>query len=177
MTNQLSNTGHGHVKPRADGAIAKCGGPGMCSVCNAELAALQSEVKHVAQAIYASEFADDFPSEGTVDYAMQMQKAHAAIQAVLICLPEMVDRSWARDEAQKAVADWYGIKNPSTVDAGDATEARDEVILAAIKPFAEEAKFKKNGRQADVVGPGYLRKADWKALFDAYEATTKGSAS
>ena len=32
--------GHGWVAPRADGAKAKCGGPGMCRVCQAEAAAL-----------------------------------------------------------------------------------------------------------------------------------------
>jgi len=28
--------GHGHVRPRADGARAKCGGPGACTRCNRE---------------------------------------------------------------------------------------------------------------------------------------------
>jgi hypothetical protein len=28
--------GHGHVRPRADGARSKCGGPGACSTCNRE---------------------------------------------------------------------------------------------------------------------------------------------
>lgn len=31
---------HGHVTPRADGTKARCGGPAICSVCAAELAAL-----------------------------------------------------------------------------------------------------------------------------------------
>lgn len=34
--------GHGHVRPRPDGAKAKCGGPRMCCECAAELAALLS---------------------------------------------------------------------------------------------------------------------------------------
>ena len=33
------NGGHGHVIPRPDGAKARCGGPALCSVCAAELAA------------------------------------------------------------------------------------------------------------------------------------------
>jgi hypothetical protein len=33
-----SNTGHGHVFPRPDGVKARCGGPGLCSVCGADLA-------------------------------------------------------------------------------------------------------------------------------------------
>lgn len=34
------NIGHGHVKPRADGVKARCGGPAFCSVCAKEQAAL-----------------------------------------------------------------------------------------------------------------------------------------
>lgn len=32
------NTGHGHVRPRPDGARARCGGPAICSVCAKEAA-------------------------------------------------------------------------------------------------------------------------------------------
>lgn len=38
------NQGHGHVVPRADGARARCGGPGLCSVCAQEKAALEGKV-------------------------------------------------------------------------------------------------------------------------------------
>ena len=31
-----TNTGHGHVWTRPDGVKARCGGPGMCSVCSAD---------------------------------------------------------------------------------------------------------------------------------------------
>lgn len=34
MSTNLSNTGHGHVFPRLDGAKAKCGGPGFCDECS-----------------------------------------------------------------------------------------------------------------------------------------------
>ncbi len=34
----MSNTGHGHVIPRADGAKARCGGPALCAVCRREAA-------------------------------------------------------------------------------------------------------------------------------------------
>lgn len=34
--------GHGHVVPRKDGARARCGGPGICSVCNEEFARLHA---------------------------------------------------------------------------------------------------------------------------------------
>lgn len=32
------NRGHGHVYPRADGIVAKCGGPGICKECNSDQA-------------------------------------------------------------------------------------------------------------------------------------------
>jgi hypothetical protein len=35
---RLSNTGHGHVYLRPDGNKARCGGPGVCSECNRDLA-------------------------------------------------------------------------------------------------------------------------------------------
>lgn len=28
-----TNTGHGHVWPRPDGSVARCGGPGLCPQC------------------------------------------------------------------------------------------------------------------------------------------------
>lgn len=33
-----TNTGHGHVFPRADGVRARCGGPGVCSECSTDAA-------------------------------------------------------------------------------------------------------------------------------------------
>lgn len=32
------NNGHGHVRPRADGVRARCGGPGICGQCSVEAA-------------------------------------------------------------------------------------------------------------------------------------------
>lgn len=37
----MANAGHGHVFPRPDGVRARCGGPGMCVVCSADLARKQ----------------------------------------------------------------------------------------------------------------------------------------
>lgn len=31
------NTGHGHVFPREDGVVARCGGPGLCAECSTEV--------------------------------------------------------------------------------------------------------------------------------------------
>ena len=36
--------GHGHVTPNADGSRARCGGPGICPVCNGERAALWRQI-------------------------------------------------------------------------------------------------------------------------------------
>lgn len=34
----MTNTGHGHVRPRPDGATARCGGPAICPICAREKA-------------------------------------------------------------------------------------------------------------------------------------------
>ena len=42
------NKGHGHVIPRTDGILSRCGGPAMCSVCKTELIKkLESELAEV----------------------------------------------------------------------------------------------------------------------------------
>lgn len=41
----MTNIGHGHVFPREDGAKARCGGPGICDECNADLAAKSNLVQ------------------------------------------------------------------------------------------------------------------------------------
>lgn len=33
----MPNSGHGHVFRNADGTKARCGGPGICSACRADL--------------------------------------------------------------------------------------------------------------------------------------------
>lgn len=43
--------GHGHVTPNADGFLARCGGPSICKVCKAELAALKAQQVGVPAAI------------------------------------------------------------------------------------------------------------------------------
>jgi hypothetical protein len=37
--------GHGHVVPRADGALARCGGPAICRICAEELRGLQASAR------------------------------------------------------------------------------------------------------------------------------------
>ena len=41
--------GHGHVVPRADGAKARCGGPGLCPACSREAALLRGEAVSMPQ--------------------------------------------------------------------------------------------------------------------------------
>lgn len=41
----MSNTGHGHVFPREDGVKARCGSPGICDECSADLAKKQNVVQ------------------------------------------------------------------------------------------------------------------------------------
>jgi hypothetical protein len=38
-----TNVGHGWVVPRADGARVRCGGPGLCMACQAEILMLRAE--------------------------------------------------------------------------------------------------------------------------------------
>lgn len=39
---------HGHVVPRRNGAVARCGGPGLCETCQHE----QRQVRAVAEALH-----------------------------------------------------------------------------------------------------------------------------
>jgi hypothetical protein len=45
--------GHGHVKPRADGHRARCGGPTLCKDCAAEKAELDSIIANFNTAVLA----------------------------------------------------------------------------------------------------------------------------
>ncbi len=38
------NTGHGHVRPRPDGVLARCGGPSICRVCALEAGKVRGAV-------------------------------------------------------------------------------------------------------------------------------------
>lgn len=39
------NIGHGHVRPRADGVKARCGGPGLCDICSREKCRLNNQLE------------------------------------------------------------------------------------------------------------------------------------
>lgn len=40
------NVGHGHVVPRPDGALARCGGPAICPECRADAEELDRQAVH-----------------------------------------------------------------------------------------------------------------------------------
>lgn len=57
--------GHGHVKPRKDGQIMRCGGPGFCTACSVEasheltrLRAELAEARRHAKVLYGQVPAD-----------------------------------------------------------------------------------------------------------------------
>ena len=51
-----TNTGHGHVWPRPDGTVARCGGPGMCEACSRDKArADAARVKDAIQSLTQGE--------------------------------------------------------------------------------------------------------------------------
>lgn len=56
----MADLGHGHVRPRPDGAKARCGGPGICPQCSREAA----EVGFHGQTLPADEPTVTCPSCG-----------------------------------------------------------------------------------------------------------------
>lgn len=51
MPRYMTNSGHGHVWPRPDGSRARCGGPGMCSVCSVDRIELDKARQTVAESV------------------------------------------------------------------------------------------------------------------------------
>jgi len=75
--------GHGHVTPRPDGAIAKCGGPAICSVCAAEMAQYDASKLRMADMIApavsdAQELADHMALVAKVAMAARSANADQA---------------------------------------------------------------------------------------------------
>lgn len=89
-----TNTGHGHVYPRPDGARMRCGGPAMCSSCALDAArkaqpksAIDNLMPHLIEALRAATAANaawlkcwqDEISEPVSDYVqVEIDKADAS---------------------------------------------------------------------------------------------------
>jgi hypothetical protein len=56
----LTNFGHGHVYPRADGGKMRCGGPGICLACAKEAEQKRREEERAAPNPVALDDDDDF---------------------------------------------------------------------------------------------------------------------
>ena len=52
----LVNIGHGHVYPRADGALARCGGPALCPECARDKVRFDAEIKAAVAFITDTKF-------------------------------------------------------------------------------------------------------------------------
>lgn len=64
--------GHGHVVPRLDGGVARCGGPGICDRCSAELAQHVRENKEYANQILTAKSAKDCSPERAQELAEEV---------------------------------------------------------------------------------------------------------
>lgn len=60
MQSKASNTGHGHVYKRPDGAKARCGGPGICPECSRDQAQkLREDARNNLPPITEKDFRQD----------------------------------------------------------------------------------------------------------------------
>lgn len=66
--------GHGHIVPRADGAKARCGGPGICTECTVE------QVRHEQAATGAERISADQtgPDDRAVDIKILQNRCDVA---------------------------------------------------------------------------------------------------
>lgn len=84
----MSNTGHGHVRPRPDGVKARCGGPGLCSVCLYE----QQRVDHDATKVTSPPLAPEAPGIW-IQTLPRLGERHGRAFDLVNPTPEMVDFS------------------------------------------------------------------------------------
>ena len=102
-----SNTGHGHVYPRPDGARARCGGPALCGKCAADLARKSGSLS------------------GEDERRRAWEAGHAALASIepfLDTLDGFVAatraRRWSDAEARALVAYMFGYRAPPTGEQG-----------------------------------------------------------
>jgi hypothetical protein len=65
----LSTHGHGHVVPRLDGALARCGGPAICAKCALEKAEWEAEKKQFTDSIFKQSTCEDIIVNTPLDIA------------------------------------------------------------------------------------------------------------
>lgn len=82
---ERQNMGHGHVFPRPDGIRMRCGGPGICSECSKDKAALIVQTKvELVQKQEENELRHSASSQSTLK--SEQKKAAEAFDVVLSCL-------------------------------------------------------------------------------------------
>lgn len=158
MSGPGTNTGHGHVWPRPDGMVARCGGPAMCQRCAIDAArtkqvkepdmqtnqtpeALAEEIKalHVkdlrSHGVYGREVC--LAIDSLRDMAASGAKECAALQrdAERYC--------WLRGEVQgphiplaQVVWKWNGIRDSgdwTNLSGGDSLDSHVDAAIAATK--------------------------------------------
>lgn len=139
-----TNTGHGHVTPRPDGARARCGGPMCCRVCQQERAALEASkrphptadervaehMQHVADAVSQAAWSGQGPSRDLMApyLAAVEQSARALLSASQDDAEHAAMYRWMKENARTGSIGF----GDGWIDAGD-SEQWDEWILAAMK--------------------------------------------
>lgn len=68
---------HGHVIPNEDGSRARCGGPGICSVCALELA------QHDRPKLYTQKELDEARVDGLMEAAVICQELRLSYAATM----------------------------------------------------------------------------------------------
>jgi len=145
MTHPAYNVGHGHVRPRPDGVKARCGGPGLCSVCSREAAAMKATASRPARTLVA--FAG-LARSGKSTAAMHLVDAHG----------------WQRIRFAgplKSMMAALGLTNAEI--EGDRKELPCELLCGQTPRHAMQTIGTEWGRQ--LIGPDVWIRA-WRAAFD-----------
>ncbi|WP_176088419.1 hypothetical protein [Achromobacter anxifer] len=109
----MSDTKHGWVTPRADGARARCGGPGVCATCDTEAMheKMMAGLFGAPADVGAASAADDTPLAGAAARLSAMaNEARKQYQAELAAGGEPTWPAWVDDLAVvlRAVAARHG---------------------------------------------------------------------